>query len=81
MSSRRFSCAEPAETVTVADGGALNVDGMTSVQIGDLATRERLTVHELTPVSASLEDAFMELTQDAVEYRSSVPAGSSLGGK
>jgi ABC-2 type transport system ATP-binding protein len=68
-------------TVTVADDGSLNVEGMTSAQIGDLATRDRLRVHELAPVLASLEDAFMELTQDAVEYRSSTLALSSLGGK
>ncbi len=68
-------------TVTVAEDGVLNVEGMTSAQIGDLATRDRLTVHELAPVLASLEDAFMELTHDAVEYRSSAVAGSSLGGK
>jgi hypothetical protein len=32
-------------------------------------------------VLASLEDAFMELTQDAVEYRSSTMALAALGGK
>jgi ABC-2 type transport system ATP-binding protein len=68
-------------TVTPAEDGALNVEGLTSAQIGDLATRDRLTVHELTPVLASLEDAFMELTHDAVEYRSSVMAESTSGGK
>jgi ABC-2 type transport system ATP-binding protein len=67
--------------VTVADDGSLNVEGMTSAQIGDLASRDRLTVHELAPVLASLEDAFMELTQDAVEYRSSTMALSTQGGK
>ena len=57
----------------------LDVEGLTSAQIGEMATQDRLTVHELTPVLASLEDAFMELTHDAVEYRSSVMATS--GGK
>jgi ABC-2 type transport system ATP-binding protein len=55
--------------VTVGDDGALMVSGMTSPDIGDLAARRSLTVHELSPLSASLEDAFMELTSDAVEYR------------
>jgi ABC-2 type transport system ATP-binding protein len=63
-------------TVNLGDDGALAVEGLTAAQIGDLATRDRLTVHELTPVQASLEDAFMELTQDAVEYRSSEMATS-----
>ncbi len=72
-------------TVTAADDGALHVEGLTSAQIGDLATKDRLTVHELTPVVASLEDAFMELTGDAVDYRSSslalsATATSGVGG-
>jgi ABC-2 type transport system ATP-binding protein len=73
--------ARSGATVTVADDGALNVEGLTSAEIGALANRDRLTVHELTPVLASLEDAFMELTQDAVEYRSSSVAVSAPGGK
>ncbi|MBV9659542.1 MAG: ATP-binding cassette domain-containing protein [Acidimicrobiales bacterium] len=68
-------------TVAVDDDGSLNVEGLTAAQIGDLATRDRLTVHELTPMVASLEDAFMELTQDAVEYRSSTMAVSTSGGQ
>jgi ABC-2 type transport system ATP-binding protein len=43
---------------------------MTSAAVGEMIARERLIVHELTPVRTSLEDAFMELTRDAVEYRS-----------
>ena len=68
-----FSMAldQAGATVTVADDGALHVEGMSSAGIGDLAARDRLTVHELTPIAASLEDAFMELTQDSVVYRSS----------
>jgi ABC-2 type transport system ATP-binding protein len=68
-------------TVTVAADGALDVEGLTSAQIGDLATTDRLTVHELSPVLASLEDAFMDLTADAVEYRSSTMDLPTLGGK
>jgi hypothetical protein len=42
---------------------------MTSAEIGALAAHRAVTVHELVPMKASLEDAFMELTHDAVEYR------------
>ena len=66
-----MALAQAGATVTVSEDGALVVEGMTSADIGDLATRDRLTVHELTPIAASLEDAFMELTQDSVVYRSS----------
>ena len=56
---------------TGGDGGSLTVEGLTGPEIGDLAAREGLRVHELTPIAVSLEDAFMELTQDEVEYRPS----------
>ena len=60
------------------DGGSLTVEGLTAPQIGDLAARDGLRVHELTPITASLEDAFMELTQDEVEYRPSMMAAREL---
>jgi ABC-2 type transport system ATP-binding protein len=42
--------------------------GLTAAQIGDLAADRILTLHELSPLRGSLEDAFMELTHDAVEF-------------
>jgi ABC-2 type transport system ATP-binding protein len=56
-------------TVTSAEPGVLEVRGMTAERIADLATARGLVLHELTPQRASLEQAYMELTQDAVEYR------------
>jgi ABC-2 type transport system ATP-binding protein len=50
------------------DDGAIMATGLTAAQIGDLATDRFLTVHELSPLRGSLEDAFMELTHDAVEF-------------
>jgi ABC-2 type transport system ATP-binding protein len=53
-----------------ADGdGALAVDGLEPDRIGDLAAENGLRLHELTPWRSSLEAAFMELTQDNVDYR------------
>ena len=46
---------------------------MSTEQIGDLAFGEGIRLHELTTVRASLEEAFMELTADSVEYRADVP--------
>jgi ABC-2 type transport system ATP-binding protein len=63
--------------VTAGDAGWLTVDGLKAPDIGDLAARDRLRIHELTPITASLEDAFMELTQDEVEFRPSTPLGAS----
>jgi ABC-2 type transport system ATP-binding protein len=66
-----------------SDDGSLTVEGLSAPQIGDIAARDGLRVHELTPITASLEDAFMELTQDDVEYRPSMmaAAGTGAGGK
>src|SRR6266536_2386267 len=50
------------------DGGALIVHGLTAQRIGDLAFTGGLRLHELAPAQASLEEAFMELTADSVEY-------------
>ncbi len=62
--------------VDAGDGESLTVKGLTAPQIGNLAARDGLRVHELTPITASLEDAFMELTQDEVEYRPSTIPGA-----
>ncbi|HEX4218320.1 MAG TPA: ABC transporter ATP-binding protein [Acidimicrobiales bacterium] len=56
-------------TVTTDDDGALSVVGLEASVIGDLAGANQLVLHELSPQSASLEEAFMELTHDSVEYR------------
>ena len=70
-----FTSALVTEGATVSDGegGALTVEGLTAPQIGDLAAQRGLRVHELMPIAVSLEDAFMELTQDDVEYRPTMP--------
>jgi ABC-2 type transport system ATP-binding protein len=54
----------------VNDDGSIVASGLTSADIGELAADQELTVHELTPLRASLEDVFMELTSSSVEYRS-----------
>ncbi len=48
--------------------GALVVTGLEAARIGELAHRADAVLHELTPQRASLEEAFMELTSDSVEF-------------
>ncbi len=55
--------------VTRTDDGALAVQGLTTEEVGEIAAAERLVLHELTPVQVSLEDAFMSITRDSVEYQ------------
>ena len=64
-----------------ADRRLPEVDGMSTDQVGDVAAGEGLTVHELFTQRSSLEEAFMELTRDSVEYHAEVPvdAGSTGG--
>ncbi len=57
-------------TLTTVRRGELEVANMTSAQIGGLAADRGLTLHELIPLRASLEDAYLALTRDDVEYRS-----------
>jgi ABC-2 type transport system ATP-binding protein len=54
----------------VNDGG-LNVSDLTSDQVGQIAFESGVMLFELTPQRASLEDVFMDLTADSVEYGSS----------
>ncbi|WP_328536650.1 ABC transporter ATP-binding protein [Streptomyces sp. NBC_00344] len=51
-----------------ADNGTLEVDGATSAELGELAAQHRLVLHELSPQQASLEEAFMQLTAESVQY-------------
>ena len=50
------------------DDGAIVVTGLEAAAIGDIAFQAGAPVHELSPVEASLEDVFMELTRDDVEF-------------
>ena len=43
--------------------------GLDSAAIGNLASASGLVLHELATQRASLEEAFMELTHDSVDYR------------
>ncbi|MFD5802802.1 ABC transporter ATP-binding protein [Streptomyces sp. NPDC127020] len=56
--------------IEVVDNGAevLEVDGDKSEAVGELAARNQVVLYELSPQRASLEEAFMQLTAESVEY-------------
>jgi ABC-2 type transport system ATP-binding protein len=56
--------------------GFLQIEGLTTDQVGELAADHRITLHELSQHRSSLEEAFMEMTRDSVEYQ-----GSLVGAK
>jgi ABC-2 type transport system ATP-binding protein len=59
----------PGVTVDRVGTDTLEVHGLSSREIGEAAVRERVVLDELTPRQASLEEAFMALTGETVEYR------------
>jgi ABC-2 type transport system ATP-binding protein len=60
----------PDITITSEQSGVLHVQGASAEQIGTVAWQAHLPVFELTAKHASLEEAFMQLTDDSVDYRS-----------
>lgn len=52
------------------DSAMLDVRGVTSEQVGELAAEHGIVLHELSPQTGSLEDAFLSATADAVVHRS-----------
>lgn len=59
-------------------GGSLAVHGASAAVVGNLAARHGIALHELVARQPSLEEAFMELTRDAVDYQPhSVRAGKA----
>ena len=54
--------------------GVAEISGTDAAAVGELAAAHGIVLHELTPVRSSLEEAYLELTKDAVEYRSEAAA-------
>jgi ABC-2 type transport system ATP-binding protein len=65
----------PHVSVSSSESSVLEVEGLTAEQVGEVAAAHKIVLHELTPVQASLEEAFRELTRDEVEFKS---AGNDL---
>ncbi len=64
-------------TASAGDGhpGEMDVSGLTEERIGDIAFAHGIRLHHLAPSRASLEQAFMELTADSVQYHAGLPDG------
>jgi ABC-2 type transport system ATP-binding protein len=65
-----------AQVMPAADG-ALSVSGLDAPAIAELALDRRIAIYELTPRHASLEEAYLDLTRDSVEYRTGAADGRS----
>ncbi len=81
------ACAEPEElrallaregaAVHVNADGSFLVSGIDARSIGAIAAAAGIALHELTPRTASLEDAYMELTRESAEYRTNRPLATA----
>jgi ABC-2 type transport system ATP-binding protein len=67
-----WTLAANGALVDRAPDGTLTVSGLEPARIGDLAASDRITLHELSRKQASLEEAFMELTEDSVDFRANL---------
>jgi ABC-2 type transport system ATP-binding protein len=63
--------------VRIEPDGALAITGLTPQQVGELARDHRLAIYELAVERASLEEAFMELTRDSLEYTAEEPGAAT----
>ena len=66
---RRVLADAGIQVLPEPDGSALMVSGAAIEVVGDLAARNAIPLHELSAQRASLEEAYMKLTDDAVQYR------------
>jgi len=61
-------------TAVAVEPGLLEVVGLTTAEIGETAAANQIVLHELVQQQASLEEAFMTLTSDGVEFKATGPA-------
>ncbi|MEV0039946.1 ATP-binding cassette domain-containing protein [Streptomyces sp. NPDC050804] len=73
-------------TAVEGDGGVLEIDGASTEELGELVARNGIVLHELSAQRASLEEAFMQMTAESVEYHAHAgpeggqpPAGQGWG--
>jgi ABC-2 type transport system ATP-binding protein len=69
---------QPDVTVTGVAADTIEVRGLPADVIGDAALSIGVALHELTTVQGSLEDAYMNLTRDEVEYRTTVTPDAAV---
>lgn len=60
----------PGVSITSTEAQTIEISGVTAEAIGQTALDERIPLYELTPERPSLEEIFMKLTAEAVEYQS-----------
>jgi ABC-2 type transport system ATP-binding protein len=74
-------------SLVIAQGGTVertteggDFHAVTAIQVGEIAAAHNIVLHELSPQTGSLEEAFLDATDAAVEFRGESSAVSSVGG-
>ncbi|MCT9141621.1 ATP-binding cassette domain-containing protein [Streptomyces violarus] len=67
----------PGVDITTDTPGTLHIRGTDAEHIGRTAAAHGIPLYELTPSTASLEEAFMDLTRDAVEYTATLEGAAA----
>ena len=70
-----------ADAVRWVTGGEVEFTGVRAERVGDLAHDQRVRLHELRPVEASLEEAYLRLTSESVEYADERDGRAGRGGR
>jgi ABC-2 type transport system ATP-binding protein len=70
----RAALAGPDVTITSSASNRLEVAGVSAEVIGQIAADHQVVLHELTPQRVSLEETFMSMTHDSVEYTAGATA-------
>jgi ABC-2 type transport system ATP-binding protein len=73
LTDLRTQLAQEGVVIRDDPDGGLTVHGATLEGIGELAARHGITLHELSAQRASLEEAYLKLTDEAVDYRAAGP--------
>ncbi len=73
LAELRSALTQASAQVTDEDR-AIVVSGLDSAKIGEIAAANKIVLHELSPQTGSLEQAFMQITGDSVEYHTGLEA-------
>jgi ABC-2 type transport system ATP-binding protein len=68
--------SSPDVVVDSIEPGLLEIEGLTAEQIGEAAAARGYVLHELTLQQVTLEDAFIDITQDELEFKTHRPFGA-----
>jgi ABC-2 type transport system ATP-binding protein len=68
--------SSPDVVVDAIEPGLLEIEGLTAEQIGEAAAARGYVLHELTLQQVTLEDAFIDITQDELEFKTHRPFGA-----